>query len=207
MPLVPLDKTFPARSSGRGADFEFEFARPSRRATAREILDPQLQPKKAPRPPRAPRPKLTGSKRKPRRGTVSPLGVTGRPSSQAPRGRVRARKEIPGPTPPDVSVDLTKLSPSASAESERKQAISSALLKGAAFVQPSSVSGTLQGLLSGLGIGMEIDTAMQRYRDRKRTDAESTRAEKRAPGAIARPPMRSNYGRSPDYRHSLPGVV
>jgi hypothetical protein len=104
-------------------------------------------------------------------------------------------------------VDLTKLSPTASAEAERKQAISSALLKGAAFVQPSSVSGTLQGLLSGLGIGMEIDTAMQRYRDRKRTAAESARAEKQAPGAIARPPMRSNYGRSPDYRHSTSEVV
>ena len=187
MPRVPLGTTFPARAPDR--DFEFEFARPSRRATAREILDPQFT--RA----RKPKPKPAGSKRKPRRGTVSPLGVTGRPSSQAPRSRVRNRKEIPGPTPPDVSVDLTKLSPSASAEVERKQAISSALLKGAAFVQPSSVSGTLQGLLSGLGIGMEIDTAMQRYRDRKRTDAETARTSKQQVAA-QRPPMRSNYGHS-----------
>lgn len=199
MPLIPLDKTFPARSSSRGADFEFEFARPSRRATAREVLDPSLT--------RARKPKQAASKRKPRRGTVSPLGVTGRPSSQAPRGRARTRQEIPGPTPPDVSVDLTKLSPSASAESERKQTVSSALLKSAAFVQPSSISGSLQGLLSGLGIGMEIDTAMQRYRDRKRSSAESARDVKRASVGAARPPMRANYGHSPDYQHSLPGVV
>jgi hypothetical protein len=200
MPLVPLDKTFPARSSNRGTDFEFEFARPSRRATAREILDPQFT--RA----RKPKPKSAGSKRKPRRGTVSPLGVTGKPSGQAPRGRVRTRQEIPGPTPPDVSVDLTKLSPTASAEAERKQAISSALLKGAAFVQPSSISSTLQGLLSGLGIGMEIDAAMQRYRDRKRTDAETARTSKQQTTS-QRPPMRSNYGRSPDYRYSTPEVV
>lgn len=197
MALVPLDKTFPARESKSSRKFEFEFARPSRRATAREVLDPQFT--RA----RKPKPKPASSKRKPRRGAVSPLGVTGKPSSQAPRGRVRARKKIPGPTPPDVSVDLTKLSPSASAESERKQAVSSALLKSAAFVQPSSISSTLQGLLSGLGIGMEIDTAMQRYRDRKRTAAESARAEKQAPGAIARPPMRSNYGHS----QIVPGAV
>jgi hypothetical protein len=199
MPHVPLDKTFPARKADR--NFEFEFARPSRRATAREILDPQLT--RA----RKPKPKTAGSKRKPRRGTVSPLGVTGRPSSPAPRGRVRTRQEIPGPALPDVSVDLTKLGPSVSPEVERNQAVSAALLKSAAFVQPSSVSGTLQGLLSGLGIGMEIDTAMQRYRDRKRSAAETARIEKRAPGAVARPPMRSNFGRSPDYRYSLPEVV
>lgn len=200
MPIIPLDKTFPARESKSSRNFEFEFARPSRRATAREVLDPSLT--------RARKPKSTSSKSKPRRqGAVSPLGVTGRPSSQAPRGRARTRQEIPSPTPPDVSVDLTKLSPSASAESERKQAISSALLKGAAFVQPSSISGSLQGLLSGLGIGMEIDTAMQRYRDRKRTDAETARTEKRAPGAIARPPMRSNYSRSPDYRYPTSEVA
>ncbi len=200
--MIPLDKTFPARSSSRGTDFEFEFARPSRRATAREILDPQFT--RA----RQPKPKSTsaGSKRKPRRGTVSPLGVTGKPSGQAPRGRARTRQEIPGPTPPDVSVDLTKLSPSVSAGAERKQAISSALLKGAAFVQPSSISGTLQGLLSGLGIGMEIDTAMQRYRDRKRTDAETARTTKQQTTS-QRPPMRSNYGRSPDYRYPTPEVV
>jgi hypothetical protein len=89
-------------------------------------------------------------------------------------------------------VDLTALSPSA--EVERKQAVSSALLKSAAFVQPSSVSGTLQGLFSGLGIGMEIDAAMEQYRDRKRAAAESARTQKRAPGATARPPMRANYG-------------
>lgn len=202
MPMIPLDKTFPARESKSSRKFEFEFARPSKRATAREILDPQFT--RA----RKPKPKPASSKPKPRRrGTVSPLGVTGKPFSQAPRGSTRTRQEIPGPTPPDVSVDLTKLSPSASAESERKQAVSSALLKSAAFVQPSSISGTLQGLLSGLGIGMEIDTAMQRYRDRKRTDAEFARTEKQAPGATARPPMRSNYGRSPDYRYSTPEAV
>ncbi len=202
MPMIPLDKTFPAQSSGRGADFEFEFARPSRRATAREILDPQFARARKPKP----KSKSAGSKRKPRRGAVSPLGVTGRPSSQAPRGRVRTRQEIPGPTPPDVSVDLTKLSPSAPAETERNQAVSSALLKSAAFVQPSSISGSLQGLLSGLGIGMEIDTAMQRYRDRKRTAAESARTTKQQT-TLQRPPMRSNYGRSPDYRHPTPEVV
>jgi hypothetical protein len=94
-----------------------------------------------------------------------------------------------------------------SPEVERNQAVSAALLKSAAFVQPSSVSGTLQGLLSGLGIGMEIDTAIQRYRDRKRSSAESARDVKRASAGAARPPMRSNYGRSPDYRHSMPEAV
>ena len=200
MPIIPLDKTFPARESKSSRNFEFEFARPSRRATAREVLDPQLT--RA----RKPKPKPAGRKRKPRRGTVSPLGITGQPSSQAPRGRTRTRQEIPGPTPPDVSVDLTKLSPSASAEAERKQTISSALLKGAAFVQPSSVSGSLQGLLSGLGIGMEIDTAMQRYRDSKRGAAESARTAKQQT-TPQRPPMRSNYGRSPDYQHAMPEAV
>jgi hypothetical protein len=100
-------------------------------------------------------------------------------------------------------MDLTKLSPDRSAEVERKQAVSAALLKGAAFVQPSSVSGTLQGLLSGLGIGMEIDTAMQQYRDRKRSAAESARAERLAPGTTAPPPMRPNYG----YSQVIPGMV
>ena len=200
MALVPLDKTFPARKP-QGAEFEFEFARPSRRATAREILDPQFTRS------RKSKPKPARSKQKPRRGTVSPLGVTGRPSSPAPRGRVRTRKDIPEPTPPDVSVDLTKLGPSVSPEVERNQAVSSALLKSAAFVQPSSVSGTLQGLLSGLGIGMEIDTAMQRYRNRKRSSAESARDVKRASAGAPRPPMRSNYGRSPDYRYSMPEAV
>jgi hypothetical protein len=91
-------------------------------------------------------------------------------------------------------MDLTKLSPSA--EVERKQAVSSALLKSAAFVQPSSISGTLQGLFSGLGIGMEIDTAMEQYRDRKRTAAESARTKKQAAGPAQRPPTRANYGYS-----------
>ncbi len=203
MPMIPLDKSFPARESKSSRKFEFEFARPSRRATAREILDPQFTRARKPKP----TPKQTTGKRKPRRRTISPLGVTGKPSSQAPRGRARTRQEIPGPTSPDVSVDLTKLSPSVSADVERRQAVSSALLKGAAFVQPSSVSGTLQGLLSGLGIGMEIDTAMQRYRDRKRTDAESARDVKQASAGAPRPPMRSNYGRSPDYRYSTPEAV
>jgi hypothetical protein len=103
-------------------------------------------------------------------------------------------------------VDLTKLSPSASAESERKQAVSSALLKSAAFIQPSSISGTLQGLLSGLGIGMEIDTAMQRYRDHKRTAAESARTTKQQTKA-QRPPMRANYSFSPGYRRPTPEAV
>ena len=189
MPMIPLDKTFPARESKSSRKFEFEFARPSRRATTREVLDPSFTRTSKPKT------KQAAGKRKPRRGTVSPLGVVGQPSSQAPRGRTRTRQEIPGPAPLDVSVDLTKLSPSVSAEVERKQAVSSALLKGAAFVQPSSVSGTLQGLLSGLGIGMEIDTAMQRYRDRKRTDAETARTSKQQLTA-QRPPMRSNYGYS-----------
>ena len=184
MPRIPSDKTFPARKPD--ADFEFEHARPLGEG-AREA-------KRAARGPLAQkRGKRKKSARRPR-GTVSPLGVTGRPSGQAPRGRGRSRKEIPGPSPFDVSVDLTKLSPSA--EVERKQAVSSALLKSAAFVQPSSVSGTLQGLFSGLGIGMEIDAAMEQYRDRKRTAAESARTQKQAAGPAPRPPTRANYGYS-----------
>lgn len=185
MPMIPLDKTFPAREP-RGS-FEFEYARPSKRASAREVLKPTA--------PRARRLKKSATaKQKPRRGTVSPLGVTGRPSGQTPQGRARARQEIPSPTPPEVTVDLTALSPSAGVE--RKQTVSSALLKSAAFVQPSSISGTLQGLLSGMGIGMEIDAAMEQYRDRKRTAAESARASKLAAGPAQRPPMRPNYGYS-----------
>ncbi len=195
MPMIPLDKSFPARESKSSRKFEFEFARPSRRATAREVLDPSFT--------RAPKPKQAASKRKSRRGTVSPLGVTGKPSSQAPRGRARTRQDIPEPTPPDVSVDLTKLSPSVSAETERKQAVSSALLKSAAFIQPSSISGTLQGLLSGLGLGMEIDTAMGRYRDSKRAAAESARDVKQASAGAPRPPMRANYG----YSQETPELV
>ncbi len=181
MPRIPSDKTFPARESDK--DFEFGHARPSGEG-AREA-------KRAARGPLAK--KRGGRKKSARRarGTVSPLGVTGRPASQAPRGRGRSRKEIPGPAPFDVSVDLTKLSPSA--EVERKQAISSALLKSAAFVQPSSISGTLQGLFSGVGIGMEIDAAITQYRDRKRTAAESARTQKQAAGPVQRPPMRANY--------------
>lgn len=182
MPMIPLDKTFPAREAAGG--FEFEYTRPSKRERAREVLGPRA--------PQARKSRKPAAKRGRRRGAVSPLGVTGRPAGQAPRGSERARQEIPGPTPPEVSVDLTALSPSA--EVEHKQAISSALLKSAAFVQPSSVSGTLQGLLSGVGIGMEIDAAMQQYRDRKRTAAESARASKLATGPAQRPPMRPNYG-------------
>jgi len=185
VPMISLDKTFPARESRRD-DFEFEYVRPSRAAKAREVLGakfPQVRGAKRPAP-----------KRKPRRGTISPLGVAGRPSSQAPRGRVREREKISGPTPPKVTMDLTKLGPSP--EVERKQAISSALLKSAAFVQPSSISGTLQGLLSGMGIGMEIDTAMQKYREGKRIAAESARANKLAAGPVPRPPMRPNYSYS-----------
>jgi hypothetical protein len=88
-------------------------------------------------------------------------------------------------------MDLTKLGPSP--EVARKQAISAALLKGAAFVEPSEWSGALRGLLSGWGIGLEIDAAMQQYRDRKRSAAESARAKKQAAGPAQRPPMRANY--------------
>jgi hypothetical protein len=183
MPMIPLDKTtFPARES----DFEFEYTRPSKRAKERKVLGTQS--------PRARKPKKTGGKSRTRRGAISPVGVTGRPAGQAPQGRTRTRQEIPGPTPPDISVDLTKLGPSP--EVDRKQAISSALLKSAAFVQPSSISGSLQGLLSGLGIGTEIDAAMQQYRDQKKAAAESVRANKLASGPAQRPPMRPNYGYS-----------
>lgn len=182
MPMIPLDETFPARDSA--GDFDFTYARPSKRARARKVLGQQTPPTR--------RAKQPAAKRKPRRGAVSPLGVTGKQAGQAPAGRTRTRQEIPGPTPPDVSVDLTKLSPSA--DVERKQAVSAALLKSAAFVQPSSVSGALQGLLSGMGIGTEIDAAMQQYRERKRSAAESARANKASASAVQRPQMRANYG-------------
>ena len=181
MPRIPSDKTFPAREADK--DFEFGYARPSGEG-AREA-------KRAARGPLAQKRKARRKSARKRRGAVSPLGVTGRPASQAPRGRARARQEVPGPTPPKVSMDLTKLGMSAGVE--RKQAVSSALLKSAAFVQPSSVSGSLQGLFSGLGIGMEIDAAMQQYRDRKRTAAESARTQKRAAKPAQRPPTRANY--------------
>lgn len=179
MARIPQGTAFPA--SEPAADYDFEYARPSRRSRARSMLGATNAPAK----------RDTGRKKQ-RRGPVSPLGVTGKPGSQAPRGQARERKEIPGPTPPEVTMDLTKLGPSP--EVERNQAISSALLKSAAFVQPSSVSGSLQGLLSGMGIGMEIDTAMQQYRDRKRSAAESARANQMSAGPVQRPPMRANYG-------------
>jgi hypothetical protein len=184
MPRIPPDKTFPARESD--SNFEFEYARP--------LSEGAREAKRAARGPLAK--KRAGRKKssRKRRGTVSPLGVTGRSAGQAPRGRDRSRKEIPGPAPLDVSVDLTKLGPSA--EVARKQAVSAALLKGAAFVEPSEWSGVLRGLLSGWGIGLEIDAAMQQYRDRKRTAAESARAQKIAAGPPQRPPTRANYGYS-----------
>ncbi|KPL13132.1 hypothetical protein AMJ85_00295 [candidate division BRC1 bacterium SM23_51] len=189
MPRIPPGtETFPAREPDR--DFDFEYARPSKRSRERAMLGAQ-KPKTKPK-----------RKSKARRGTISPLGVTGKPSGQAPRGRTRARQEVPGPTPPEVTMDLTKLGPSRSPEVERSQAISAALLKGAAFVQPSSISGALQGLLSGAGLGLEIDAAMQQYRDRKRSASESARARKLAAGPTQRPPMRANYGRSPDYEYA-----
>jgi len=194
MPQVSPGTTFPAREPDR--DFDFEYARPFKRSRERAMSGPQKGEAKRPR-----------SKRKPRRGTVSPLGVTGRPAGAAPRGRTRTREEIPGPTPPEVTMDLTKLGPSQSPEVERSQAVSAALLKSAAFVQPSSVSGALQGLLSGVGLGLEIDAAMQQYRDRKRSASESARARKLAAGPAQPPPMRANYGRSPDYEYATQEVM
>lgn len=189
MPRIPQGtEAFPASEPDR--DFEFEYARPSRRSRERAMFGQTNAPAKR-----------TAGKKKQRRGPVSPLGVTGKPGSQAPRGQARARKEVPGPTPPEVTMDLTKLGPSP--EVERNQAVSSALLKSAAFVQPSSVSGALQGLLSGMGIGMEIDTAIRQYRDRKRSAAESARASKMIAGPAQRPPMRSNYG----YDYEMTEVV
>lgn len=95
--------------------------------------------------------------------------LSGSSAKEGPKGKPKKRKKNGGekekPTPPEARREQVK---EASPEVQRKQALSAALLKGAAFVQPSGRAATLQGLLSGAGVGMEIDAALQHYRDQKK---------------------------------------
>lgn len=177
MGMVSLDNSFPARSSNTNSVRLKGSRTAGSRVTAPDWYSSAKRKKK--------RTKKTQSYTAPAEEEYPPS----KPGDQSPRTQTTAAPEIPGPKPPTVAMDLTKLGPSP--EVERKQALSSALLKSAAFVQPSSISGSLQGLLSGAGIGTEIDAAMQQYRERKRAAAESSRAQAEAPSQS--PPMRKNY--------------
>lgn len=72
-----------------------------------------------------------------------------------------------------------------SAEALRDQSISQALMKGAAVVPQSSVSGTLRGLLTGAAVGLDLRSALASYQQRKRQETAAAAALKMNEAPVA----------------------
>lgn len=92
-----------------------------------------------------------------------------------PRGKKVTRRTTKKPDRPDTSVSKSRkddLSP----EEKRSMSISQALLKGAALVPDSSISGALRGLLGGASVGLDIGTALQAYNRRKKEETAANAA-------------------------------
>ncbi len=73
----------------------------------------------------------------------------------------------------------------ASAAVLRDQSISQALMKGAAVVPQSSISGTLRGLLTGASVGLDLRSALVSYQQRKRQETAAAAALKMNQAPVA----------------------
>ncbi len=114
--------------------------------------------------------------------TASKNRLIPQPSGQdkgetTPRGRKVKRKTPKKPDKPDTLVSKSRKE-DASPEEKRSMSISQALLKGAALVPDSSISGALRGLLGGASVGLDIETALQAYSGRKREETAANAAMK-----------------------------
>ncbi len=92
-----------------------------------------------------------------------------------PRGKRVTRRVSEKPSRPDTSVRKSTEGDVSAAE-KRSMSISQALLKGAALVPDSSVSGTLRGLLGGASVGLDIGTALQAYNRQKKEETAANAA-------------------------------
>jgi hypothetical protein len=112
-------------------------------------------------------------------------GVSTKPEDEAtPQPTTAKRTQFAKPPKPDTSAGGGKLG-KVSPEEQRGQSISQALLKGAAMVPNSSFSGTLRGLLGGASVGLDIGTALDKYRRQKLDETAATAAMKMSPEASA----------------------
>lgn len=94
-----------------------------------------------------------------------------------PKSKTVKRTKPTRPKRPDTSTG-SKKETMASPGEERGMSISQALLKGAAMVPESGVSGTLRGILGGASVGMDIGTALDKYNRRKREETAANAAMK-----------------------------
>lgn len=95
---------------------------------------------------------------------------------ETPKSTTAKRTQFAKPPKPDTSAGggKGKVSP----EEQRGQSISQALLKGAAMVPESRYSGTLRGLLGGASVGLDIGTALDKYRRQKLDETAASAAMK-----------------------------
>lgn len=96
--------------------------------------------------------------------TAKSRSLVARPGDR-PKGRTVKRDKKAKPKRPAVPSAKRKVE---APEAERSASISQALLKGAALVPESSISGTLRGLLGGASVGLDIEAALTRYNQRRR---------------------------------------
>lgn len=92
--------------------------------------------------------------------------------SEVPKGKRVKRAKADKPERPEAEKSKATASP----EVERGSSISAALLKGAALTPDFSYSGTLRGLLGGASVGMDIDTALTQYRQKKAAETAASAA-------------------------------
>jgi hypothetical protein len=92
----------------------------------------------------------------------------------APKTKTMKRMKPAKPARPSTKVP--KATMAESAETERGMSISQALLKGAAMVPESGISGTLRGLLGGASVGIDLNVALERYRQRKKEETAANAA-------------------------------
>ena len=120
--------------------------------------------------------------------------------AETPRAKMDMRQSRGKPTRPDTKVGARSAG-KPSAEMERGQSISQALLRGASMVQQSPVSGTLRGLLGGASVGMDIDVALEGYRQRKKEET-AANAAMQMEQPVVQPPTPTNF--PPDVATSRP---
>lgn len=92
-----------------------------------------------------------------------------------PRGKRVKRRVSEKPDKPDTSVGKSRKE-EASPDEKRSMSISQALLKGAALVPDSSISGALRGLLGGASVGLDIGAALQAYTRQKKEETAANAA-------------------------------
>lgn len=93
-----------------------------------------------------------------------------------PKGQKVTRKGKKKPKRP--STKTGKREPTETKEVERSRSISQALLKGAAMVPESPISGTLRGLLGGASVGLDLQAAMIKHNQRRRAETVANAAMK-----------------------------